>query len=51
MKTSTDRAECSWMRIRGLLAFVGILGVAATGCGGDGQAEDPNPAVAQPPAC
>jgi trimeric autotransporter adhesin len=49
MKTSTDRAECSWMRITGLLAFVGILGVAATGCGGDGQAEDPNTAVAQPP--
>jgi len=49
MKTSTDRAECSWMRITGLLAFVEILGVAATGCGGDGQAEDPNTAVAQPP--
>jgi hypothetical protein len=49
MKTSTDRAESSWMRIIGLLAFVEILGVAATGCGGDGQAEDPNTAVAQPP--
>ena len=49
MKTRSNRAECSWMRITRLLALVEILGVAATGCGGDGQAEDPNTAVAQPP--
>jgi hypothetical protein len=38
MKPDTERADSSWMRITGLVAFVGILGLAAVGCGGNEQA-------------
>jgi hypothetical protein len=38
MKPNTERADSSWMRIITLVAFVGILGLAAVGCGGNEQA-------------
>jgi hypothetical protein len=49
MKTNTERADSSWMRIIGLVAFVGIVGLAAVGCGGIEQAGDSNTEITQPP--
>jgi hypothetical protein len=49
MKMNTERADSSWMRITGLVAFVGILGLAAVGCVGNDQAGDSDTALPQPP--
>jgi hypothetical protein len=49
MKTKTDRADRSWMRITGLVAVVGVLGLGVVGCGGSEQAGDSNAAPSQAP--
>jgi hypothetical protein len=50
MKTNAERAHSSSVRLIGLLVSVGILGLAAPGCGDGEQAQDSDTATTQMPA-